>query len=55
MAVEEPSGAGGRAYSVREVSRAGYLTLSRPPIRYRYRCASDSLLAFSLKVLLSKN
>jgi len=22
--------------------------LSRPPIRYRYRCASDSLLAFRL-------
>ena len=37
---------GGRGYAVLEVSRAGYLSvLFRPPIRYRYRCSRDSLLA----------
>jgi len=46
---KEPCAAGGRAYSVGEVSSAGVFVLSRPPISYRYRCTSDSLPAFSLE------
>jgi len=43
MAVEEPSGAGRRAYSVRGVSRVGDFVLFRPPIGYHFRHGSDSI------------
>jgi hypothetical protein len=55
LAAEEPSGSGGRAYSVCEVFKGRVLVLLRPPIRYRCRCTSDSLLAFRLKMLQPKN
>ena len=47
---EEANRAGGRTHSVREVSRSSSFVLFGPPISCRHRCASDSLLAFRLKI-----
>ena len=50
LAGEKHSRACGRAYYVGEVSREGEFDSLRQPIRYHYRCMSDSLLAFRLVI-----
>jgi hypothetical protein len=52
---EEANRAGGRTHSVREVSRSSLFVLFGPPISYRHRYASDSLLAFRLKITPVRN
>jgi len=51
---EEPCRAGRQAYSLTRGDTAK-IFLFRPSTHYRYPCASNSLLAFRLKSLASKN
>jgi len=52
---EEANKAGGRTHSIHEVLRSSSFVLFGPPISYRHRCGSDSLLSFRLKIPPVKN
>ena len=55
LAGEEPGRAGERTYPAREVAGVDNFFVFHPPIRYRCRCITDSLLTFHLKIPLVKS